>query len=137
MEAHAAQLGRLGNALGYFDALLGHPAVNAANSVTAFTASDFGRTLSSNGAGTDHGWGSHHFVVGAAVRGGDIYGRFPITGVDTTDDVGQGTLLPAISVDQYAYTLGRWFGLSATNLAAVLPNVLNFDAARRDLGFMG
>jgi uncharacterized protein (DUF1501 family) len=137
MDGHAAQLGRLGTALGYFDALLGHPAVNAANSVTAFTASDFGRTLSSNSAGTDHGWGGHHFVVGAAVRGGDIYGRFPTVGVDTNDDVGLGTLLPAISVDQYAYTLGKWFGLSATDLAAVLPNVLNFDAAKRDLGFMG
>lgn len=104
------------------------------NQVTAFTASDFGRTLTSNGDGSDHGWGSHHFVAGGAVRGKDVYGRFPIIGVDTNDDVGQGRLLPAVSVDQYAATLGKWFGLSDSQLLDILPNLKNFGP--RDLGFM-
>ena len=125
---------RIGQALEYFDRLLVGPAVNAGNDVTLFTASDFGRTLTSNGDGTDHGWGAHHFVTGGAVRGRDIYGRYPVIGVNTDDDVGQGRLLPALSVDQYAGTLARWFGLSDAQLADVFPNLRNFALA--DLGFM-
>jgi len=125
---------RIGQALEYFDRLLASPAVNALNDVTLFTASDFGRTLTSNGDGTDHGWGAHHFVTGGAVRGKDIYGRFPVIGVNTTDDVGQGRLLPAVSVDQYAGTLARWFGLTGTQLGEVFPNLRYFPTA--DLGFM-
>src|SRR5690606_18180651 len=105
-----------------------------ADKVTLFTASDFGRTLTSNGDGSDHGWGSHHFVVGGAVRGKDVYGRFPAIGVGTNDEVGQGRLLPNISVDQYAATLGKWFGLSDGQLLDILPNLGNFPA--RDVGFM-
>lgn len=125
---------RIGQALEYFDRLMVSPAVNAGNDVTLFTASDFGRTLTSNGDGTDHGWGAHHFVTGGAVRGKDIYGRYPVIGVNTDDDVGQGRLLPALSVDQYAGTLARWFGLSDAQLADVFPNLRNFALA--DLGFM-
>ncbi len=125
---------RIGQALEYFDRLLVSPAINAGNDVTLFTASDFGRTLTSNGDGTDHGWGAHHFVTGGAVRGKDIYGRYPVIGVNTDDDVGQGRLLPALSVDQYAGTLARWFGLSDAQLAEVFPNLRNFALA--DLGFM-
>ncbi|RPH67627.1 MAG: DUF1501 domain-containing protein [Burkholderiales bacterium] len=125
---------RIGQALEYFDRLLASPAVNALSEVTLFTASDFGRTLTSNGDGTDHGWGAHHFVTGGAVRGKDIYGRYPVIGVNTDDDVGQGRLLPAVSVDQYAATLGRWFGLSGAQLDEVFPNLRNFPLA--DLGFM-
>ena len=125
---------RIGQALEYFDRLLVSPAINAGNDVTLFTASDFGRTLTSNGDGTDHGWGAHHFVTGGAVRGKDIYGRYPIIGVNTDDDVGQGRLLPGLSVDQYAGTLARWFGLSDAQLADVFPNLRNFALA--DLGFM-
>jgi uncharacterized protein (DUF1501 family) len=73
--------------------------------VTLFTASDFGRTFTSNGDGTDHGWGSHHFVVGGAVKGQDIYGNMPATGLGHELDVGSGALLPTISVDQYGATL--------------------------------
>ena len=104
------------------------------DSVTTFTASDFGRTLTSNGDGSDHGWGAHHYVVGGAVRGKDVYGRFPIIGVNTSDDVGQGRLLPGVSVDQYAATLGKWFGLSNSQLLDVMPNLANFPNS--DLGFM-
>jgi uncharacterized protein (DUF1501 family) len=140
-DTHDAQLGNqarllatLAQAAEYFDRQMASPAVNAANEVTLFTASDFGRTGTSNGDGTDHGWGSHHFVVGGAVRGGDIYGRFPAIGSGTEDDVGNGRLLPAVSVDQYAATLGRWFGVSDVELDDVLPNLRNFTT--RDLGFL-
>jgi len=109
--------------------------------VTLFTASDFGRTFTSNGDGTDHGWGSHHFVVGGAVKGQEIYGPFPMTavtntsaGVDNPLDVGSGNLIPQISVDQYAGTLAKWFGLSPAEITSVFPNLANF--ATPDLGFM-
>lgn len=106
-----------------------------ADKVTSFTASDFGRTLSSNGDGADHGWGSHHFVMGGAVKGGRFYGQAPDVSVSGPDDVGQGRLLPTLSVDQLAYTLGGWMGISDTNLASlVVPQIRNFSA--RNLGFM-
>jgi len=108
--------------------------LGVASQVTTFTASDFGRTLTSNGDGSDHGWGSHHFVIGGAVRGGSIYGTFPTVAMGTAEDIGSGRLLPTTSVDQYAATLGRWFGVSDTSLATVLPNIGNFPT--RDLGFL-
>jgi uncharacterized protein (DUF1501 family) len=101
-----------------------------------FTASDFGRTFTSNGDGTDHGWGAHHFVSGGAVRGKDLYGRFPTLGVNTNDDVGQGRLIPEVSVDQYAGTLASWFGVPAGSLSEVFPHLNNFDVSKRNLGFM-
>jgi len=136
-------MARLSHALRYFDTALG--ALNARSSVTTFTASDFGRTFTSNGDGTDHGWGSHHFVMGGAVKGGDLYGRFPTLGAknannnnfdSSPDQLGNGALLPEVSVDQLGATLGRWFGVSDTDLNAIFPNLANFDAAKRDLGFM-
>lgn len=109
--------------------------LNVANLVTTFTASDFGRTLTSNGDGSDHGWGAHHFVVGGAVRGGSIYGAFPTIAPNTAEDVGSGRLLPTTAVDQYAATLARWFGIGDANLNDVVPNLANFTT--RDLGFLG
>jgi uncharacterized protein (DUF1501 family) len=108
--------------------------LGVADRVTTFTASDFGRTLTSNGDGSDHGWGSHHFVVGGAVKGGSIYGTFPTIALGTPEDVGSGRLLPSTSVDQYAATLGKWLGVSDTDLATVVPKVSNFSL--RDLGFL-
>jgi uncharacterized protein (DUF1501 family) len=106
-----------------------------ANSVTTFTASDFGRTVSVNGSGTDHGWGGHHFVVGGAVRGKRFFGRMPsLAQSGNPDDAGYGQLIPTLSVDQYASTLARWFGLSETGIDDILPNLGHF--ANRDLGFM-
>ena len=118
--------------------------LGVANQVTAFTASDFGRTLSSNGDGSDHGWGSHHFMVGGAVKGRAFYGKAPPVSITNTADandqwhVGQGRLLPSTSVDQYAATLAKWFGVSNTELAGVLPNLSHFGGADypTDLGFM-
>lgn len=105
-----------------------------ANNVTLFTASEFGRTLTNNGDGTDHGWGGHHFVVGGAVKGKDIYGSMPTAALKTTLDVGNGRLLPQIAVDQYAATLARWMGVAASDLPLILPNIGRYSSS--DLGFM-
>lgn len=131
---HARLLTQLGQALEYFDGLMTSAGIG--NQVTTFTASDFGRTLTSNSDGTDHGWGSHHFVVGGAVKGHDMYGQYPIVGVDQANDVGSGRLIPATSVDQYAGTLARWFGLSDGQIRQAFPNFANFGS-NPYLGFMG
>ncbi len=118
--------------------------LGVADKVTAFTASDFGRTLSSNGDGSDHGWGGHHFVVGGAVNGKNFYGTAPSVDIGNTaqDHVGQGRLIPTTSVDQYAATLAKWHGVSESDLYSILPNLRNFgNNAKRpdyptDLGFM-
>jgi uncharacterized protein (DUF1501 family) len=138
-DTHANQMrdqpylmARVAQSVGWFFTAL--DSLGLSNNVTLFTASDFGRTLSSNGQGSDHGWGSHHFVAGGAVNGGQIYGRFPVTAVDTADEVGSGRLLPSTSVTEYAATLGRWMGLNSTELASVLPGLGNF--ASPNLGFV-
>jgi uncharacterized protein (DUF1501 family) len=105
-----------------------------ANRVTTFTASDFGRTLSSNADGSDHGWGSHQFVMGGAVNGGKFYGTAPSVSVFSNDQVGQGRLLPSTAVDQFAATLARWFGCSASELPGILPNIGHFT--NTNLGFV-
>ncbi|WP_230483289.1 DUF1501 domain-containing protein [Sphingomonas sp. Leaf21] len=112
-------------------------ALGVAEQVTSFTASDFGRTLQSNDDGSDHGWGGMHFLVGGAVRGQRFYGKAPIVGTGTGDDVGQGRLLPTMSVDQYAATLASWFGVDSNGLRTVLPNIGNYDSATWDQGFLG
>lgn len=128
-------LAQLSHALNYFYVMLySLNGTNLQKQVTLFTASDFGRTFTSNGDGTDHGWGAHHFVMGGAVKGKNIYGTVPPAGLGHNLDVGSGALLPTISVDQYAATLGTWFGLSATQIADVFPNIGNFST--RNLGFM-
>jgi len=138
---HAQLMARLAHAMRYFDTTLG--AMGAQSKVTAFTASDFGRTFTSNGDGTDHGWGAHHFVMGGAVKGGDLYGTFPVYGTknannnnfdSSADQLGNGALLPVTSVDQLGATMGKWFGLSDNQLLDVFPNLHNFS--NRDLGFM-
>lgn len=142
----ATQLGLVSNALTAFYNVMA--ALGVDKQVTAFTASDFGRTLTSNGDGSDHGWGSHHLVVGGAVKGKAFYGTPPPVSVGNTSaavdqwHVGQGRLLPSTSVDQYAATLATWFGVGNTELAGILPNLKNFGvvASRPDypanLGFM-
>lgn len=105
-----------------------------ASEVTTFTGSDFGRTLSSNGDGSDHGWGSHHFVMGGAVKGKAYYGTPPAVAVNGPDDIGQGRLVPTTSVDQFGATLASWFGVSDADIATVVPNIGNFTT--RNLGFV-
>ncbi|MES2040965.1 MAG: DUF1501 domain-containing protein [Pseudomonadota bacterium] len=133
--AHADLMARLAHAISYFDGVMGNlQGTDMRKQVTLFTASDFGRTFTSNGDGTDHGWGSHHFIVGGAVKGNSIYGEFPVTGLKHSLDVGSGSLLPQISVDQYGATLANWFGLSTTQINDIFPNIVNFS--NRNLGFM-
>ncbi|MFO1327774.1 MAG: DUF1501 domain-containing protein [Rubrivivax sp.] len=103
-------------------------ALGLSDRVTLFTASDFGRTLLTNGDGSDHGWGSHHIVAGGAVNGRDIYGRFPVTTTGTADDVGSGRLLPSTSVTELAADLGGWMGLTRNELGVVLPGLGNFPS---------
>lgn len=108
--------------------------LGVANNVTTFTASDFGRTFASNGDGSDHGWGAHHFIMGGGVQGGRFYGRAPQVSVTSSDQVGQGRLLPTTSVDEFSSTLGLWFGVAPSELQSVAPNIGRF--ASPDLGFM-
>jgi uncharacterized protein (DUF1501 family) len=140
---HTDLMARLAQALNYFDGVLG--GLGARANVTTFTASDFGRTFTSNGDGTDHGWGAHHFVMGGAVRGGNLYGRFPTlatknagnNGFDgSPDQLGNGSLLPTTSVDQLGATLARWMGVSESNTLEIFPNLANGNPSARDLGFL-
>jgi uncharacterized protein (DUF1501 family) len=139
-------LRKVSQAMGAFDAALTELGVQ--NQVTTFTASDFGRAFTINGDGTDHGWGGHHFIMGGAVKGKAFYGTPPplsTTQSSAPEDqwhVGQGRLLPSTSVDQYAATMAKWFGLSTEQQLAVLPNLRNFGAGANvagypiDVGFM-
>lgn len=109
--------------------------LGTANQVTSFTQSEFGRTLQPSGSGSDHGWGNHLLVMGGAVRGGQVYGRFPFPALGGADDAnGRGALLPSTSLEQFGATLARWFGADAAALAAAFPNLAAF--APQDLGFM-
>ncbi len=124
--------GTLASALAAFQSALTE--LGVADSVVTFTQSDFGRTLTSNGDGTDHAWGSHQLVLGAPVRGRQIYGSMPRLEIGGPDDIGGGRMVPTLSVDQYAATLLRWFGLTPPQIDAVAPNLRNFPT--RDLGFV-
>jgi uncharacterized protein (DUF1501 family) len=142
---HANLLLQLSNAMkAFYDATVN---LGVASQVTTFILSDFARTFVPNGnLGTDHAWGSHHFVVGGAVRGGDFYGVpgsngtvFPTVvanGPDDTDQGGgaRGRWIPTTAVDQYGATLASWFGVSSVDLPAVFPNIGRF--APTNLGFV-
>lgn len=141
-DTHAGQagtqenlLGQVSQALAAFHAATVELGVEA--SVTSFTLSDFGRTFQPNsGGGTDHAWGSHQLVLGGAVKGGDFYGAFPTLALGGPDDAAtEGRWIPTTSVDEYAATLARWFGVDAATLPSVFPNLGRF--AKPDLGFLG
>ena len=125
-------LGGISDAIAAFHAATEE--LQIANSVTTFTQSDFGRTLTSNGDGTDHAWAGNQLVAGGAVNGGDLYGSYPMLEIGGPEDVGGGRMIPSTSADQYAATLARWFGIPDGDLEIVAPNLANF--AQRDLGFM-
>ncbi len=96
--------------------------------VTSFTVSDFGRTFPSNSLGSDHGWGSHHMVIGGAVKGQRTYGTWPTLTVGGPDDTSTGRWIPTTAVDQYAATMAKWFGVDSTHMPTVFPNLGRFSS---------
>jgi uncharacterized protein (DUF1501 family) len=117
----------------FYDATL---EMHVERQVVTFTESEFGRTLQpSSGAGTDHAWGSHHLVMGGAVKAADVYGAFPVLALQGPEDVtGRGVWVPTISLDQYGATLASWFGVADDSLTKVFPNLENFSP--RKLAFV-
>jgi uncharacterized protein (DUF1501 family) len=132
LTGQAQLLKDLGDAMAAFYAAT--EALGVAQSVTTFTASEFGRALQSNGRGSDHGWGGHQFAMGGAVLGNRVYGKFPTVAIGGPEDAGQGRLIPTTSVDEYAATLARWFGVSDANMSTVVPNLYRFP--HPNLGFL-
>jgi uncharacterized protein (DUF1501 family) len=123
--AHPKLLTQLASALSsFYNATV---ELGVSDQVTAFTASEFGRTLTINGTGADHGWGSHHFVLGGAVAGQTFQGTLPVYGIASQDQVGQGRLLPSTAVDQLGAALASWFGVSSSQMSTVLPYSGNFN----------
>ena len=133
LNDHAERLATLNTGLNSFYKATEELGVK--NSVTTFTASEFGRTLSINGDGTDHAWAGHHLVMGGAVNGGKIHGEMPqliLDGPDDSQDTGR--LIPKYGIDQYGATLGKWMGMTNSDMLEIFPNLSNFDSY--DLGFM-
>ena len=149
-DTHDAQLDQqpgllreLSQSVQAFYQVLDAPAFGLGSDVTTFTASEFGRTLTNNGDGTDHGWGSHHLVFGGGVDGGKIHGTMPdLRPPDSNpDDAGWGQIIPTLSADQYAATLASWFGLSDIDRSDIFPNLALMEGPLLsiegpDLGFM-
>lgn len=133
ISKHAALLTTLNDALNaFYQTTL---ELGVSNTVTTFTASEFGRTATSNGDGTDHGWGGHHLVMGGAVRGGSVHGILPDITPESIDDASDaGRMIPTIAVDQYGATLAKWMGIADNDLSVIFPNLDRFST--RDLGFM-
>ncbi|HZP66863.1 MAG TPA: DUF1501 domain-containing protein, partial [Rudaea sp.] len=136
---HAGMLTQVDDALGAFWTEMGVQGLQ--NSVTAFTASEFARTLQSNGSGSDHGWGGVQFAFGGAVNGGKLYSDglgkisgFPNQSLTAPNNFSRGQMIPGISVDQYAATLAQWLGVSSTNLGTIFPNLHGFGT--NNLGFI-
>jgi len=131
--SHADLLQEFNEALGYFNDLTEE--LGVLDNVTTFSISDFGRTLSSNGNGTDHAWGGNVMVMGGAVNGKDMYGSYP--SLDLASDLSlydRGILIPTTPIDKYFAELATWFGVSATDVNMIFPNLANFDDT--PLGFM-
>ncbi len=132
MSQHVPLLSKVADAMSSF--YTATQQLGISDKVTTFTASEFGRTYASNGDGSDHGWGSHHLVMGGAVNGKNFYGTAPEISVTGSDQVGQGRLLPTTSVDQFAATLASWFGVAASDLSLVVPNINNYSV--KNMGFV-
>lgn len=137
LDNQTAMLSVVSKALSEFQAAMEE--LGLADCVTTFTMSDFGRTLTSNGNGSDHAWGGNVMVMGDSVNGGQVYGNYPSLALGGNDDVGGAILLPSISTDEYFAELSKWFGVANNDLNYVLPNIGNFydpNSASLPLGFM-
>jgi uncharacterized protein (DUF1501 family) len=137
LAAQMSMLAGVSRALAEFDAALGSLGVR--DDVTTFTISDFGRTLTSNGRGSDHGWGGNQLVMGGSVRGGDFYGTPPPLYPGNDLDTGRGRLIPTLSTDEYFAELALWFGVSTGDLDSVLPNIGRFgqpSSSNPPVGFL-
>ena len=135
INTHKTLYPQLSQALAAFSKALDE--LGTQDDVTTFTESDFSRTFqTTSGDGSDHAWGSHHLVMGGAVKGGDIYGAFPTFALGGPDDADtRGRWIPTLSIDQYGATLCSWFGITDSQLTSVFPNLGNFST--RNLGFLG
>ncbi len=136
---HANNLKKVNDALKFFWDALGD--ISMRDRVTTFTSSDFGRTFKSNGNGSDHGWGGHHFVMGGSqVNGGQLYGTFPDLTIGGDDDTGNGRFIPTTSVDQYSFEVAKWMGVPLSEMSTVFPNLdrfLDIHDAGTHLGMLG
>jgi len=132
LGAHTNLLAELSQSMNAFQRAMEQ--LGLANNVTSFTASDFGRTFPSNGQGSDHGWGSHHLILGGAVKGQRTYGAFPALTINGPNDTSTGRWIPTTAIDQYFSTLATWFGVDNSNLSTVFPNLGRF--ATPNLGFI-
>jgi uncharacterized protein (DUF1501 family) len=130
--AHANLLAELSQSMFAFQRAMEQ--LGLSSNVTTFTASDFGRTLLSNDSGSDHGWGSHHLIMGGAVNGRRTYGKFPTLAINGPDDTDTGRWIPSTAIDQYFATLATWFGVDSGNLGTVFPNLGRFSTP--NLGFV-
>ncbi|MGA2244694.1 MAG: DUF1501 domain-containing protein [Verrucomicrobiota bacterium] len=132
LGAHTNLLAELSQSMFAFQRAMAQ--LGLSQQVTCFTASDFGRTFPSNGQGSDHGWGSHHLILGGAVNGQRTYGQFPTLTVNGPNDTSTGRWIPTTAIDQYFATLATWFGVNDSNLSTVFPNIGRFPTA--NLGFI-
>ncbi len=132
LGAHSNLLAELSQSMNAFQRAMEQ--LGLSDNVTSFTASDFGRTFPSNGEGSDHGWGSHHLILGGAVNGQRTYGAFPALTVNGPNDTSTGRWIPTTAIDQYFATLATWFGVDSGNLGTVFPNLGRF--ASPNLGFI-
>ena len=130
--AHTNLLAELSQSMNAFQRAMEQ--LGLSQSVTSFTCSDFSRTFPSNGEGSDHGWGSHHLILGGAVNGQMTYGQFPVQTINGPNDTNTGRWIPTTAIDQYFATLATWFGIDADNLATVFPNLSRFPSS--NLGFI-
>ncbi len=137
LNSQALKLSKLDTALSEFNDSLNE--LGLTNDVTTFTISDFGRTLTSNGNGSDHAWGGNALVMGGAVNGNNIYGQYPDLFLDNPLDVGRGRLIPTLAADQYLAELALWFGVPKSELDIIFPNIYNFYdvlSSSNPIGFM-